>query len=101
MGLAWYLVCSHGNQPPLSRVPLSAVFYGAARFLPQTFRRTVVVERAGVASILHSMSLFDSQPQSSFVSHLNNDHLSIMAFSFKGLNSLRLQSCCLVIGEGR
>ncbi|KAL2320151.1 hypothetical protein Fmac_029120 [Flemingia macrophylla] len=31
---------------------------------------------------------------------LSNDHLSTMALSLRGLNSLRLQSCCLVSGEG-
>lgn len=31
---------------------------------------------------------------------LNNDHLSAAAFNFSALSSLRLQSCCLVTGEG-
>uniref|UniRef100_A0A7C9DW94 F-box/LRR-repeat protein 15-like leucin rich repeat domain-containing protein n=1 Tax=Opuntia streptacantha TaxID=393608 RepID=A0A7C9DW94_OPUST len=31
---------------------------------------------------------------------LNNDHLSAMAESFRTLTSLRLQSCCLVTGDG-
>lgn len=31
---------------------------------------------------------------------LNNDHLSAMAESFGSLTSLRLQSCCLVTGDG-
>lgn len=31
---------------------------------------------------------------------LNNDHLSAVSMNFRGLSSLRLQSCCLVTGEG-
>jgi F-box/leucine-rich repeat protein 2/20 len=31
---------------------------------------------------------------------LNNDHLTAVAVNFQGLSSIRLQSCCLVTGEG-
>ena len=31
---------------------------------------------------------------------LNNNHLSAVAMNFRGLSSVRLQSCCLVTGEG-
>lgn len=31
---------------------------------------------------------------------LQNNHLFVMAMNFRGLSSLRLQSCCLVTGEG-
>ncbi|KAJ9152860.1 hypothetical protein P3X46_026372 [Hevea brasiliensis] len=31
---------------------------------------------------------------------LNNDHLSAIAVNFRGLSTVRLQSCCLVTGEG-
>ncbi|KAJ8749988.1 hypothetical protein K2173_013903 [Erythroxylum novogranatense] len=31
---------------------------------------------------------------------LDNDHLSAAAINFRGLSTLRLQSCCLVTGEG-
>ncbi|KAF5479660.1 hypothetical protein F2P56_000464 [Juglans regia] len=31
---------------------------------------------------------------------LNNEHLSAVALNFRGLLSIRLQSCCLVTGEG-
>uniref|UniRef100_A0A5B6YTX5 Putative F-box/LRR-repeat protein 3 n=2 Tax=Davidia involucrata TaxID=16924 RepID=A0A5B6YTX5_DAVIN len=31
---------------------------------------------------------------------LNNNHLLAMAENFRGLSSLRLQSCCLITGEG-
>ncbi|CAK7328119.1 unnamed protein product [Dovyalis caffra] len=31
---------------------------------------------------------------------LRNDHLSAIGLNFKGLSTLRLQSCCLVSGEG-
>lgn len=31
---------------------------------------------------------------------LHNDHLTAVALNFRGLSSIRLQSCCLVTGEG-
>ncbi|GAV70228.1 hypothetical protein CFOL_v3_13726 [Cephalotus follicularis] len=78
----------------------------------------VLLKVAENCSYLNSLLVYDGGSREGllqFISHcrcdlqkldfrlpldLNNDHLSAVAVSFRGLSTLRLQSCCLLTGDG-